>query len=232
VKIEVITLFPGIFKGFLEESIIKQAQKKEAINIDLVNLRRLGEGRHHTCDDSPYGGGAGMVMKCAPLFKAVQEISRKDSHVILMSPKGKILGQPVANRLAKKKHLIIICGRYEGIDERARTKLVDEEISIGDFVVSGGEIPAMVLIEAVVRLVPGAISKPESYEKDSFYNGLLDWPHYTRPAAYNNMKVPAVLISGNHAAIAQWRREQAEKITKKNRPDLWAAYLKSTKKKE
>jgi tRNA (guanine37-N1)-methyltransferase len=232
VKIEVVTLFPGIFKGFLEESIIKQAQKKKAVGINLVDLRKFGEGRHHVCDDSPYGGGAGMVMKCAPLFKAVKKVSRKNSHVILMSPQGKALNQAAAKTLAKKKHLVIICGRYEGIDERARAALVDEEISIGDYVVSGGEIPAMVLIEAVVRLVPGAISKQESYEKDSFYNGLLDWPHYTRPAVYNRMKVPPVLLSGNHAAIAQWRREQAEKITRKSRPDLWADHLKTTKKKE
>ncbi|MDD5258741.1 MAG: tRNA (guanosine(37)-N1)-methyltransferase TrmD [bacterium] len=230
-KIEVITLFPGIFKGFLEESIIKQAQKKAVVSINLVDLRGFGEGRHLTCDDSPYGGGAGMVMKCEPLFKAVRKVSRRNSKVILMSPQGQDLNQTVAKRLAKQQHLVIICGRYEGIDERARARLVDEEISIGDFVVSGGEVPAMVLIEAVVRLVPGAISKQESYEKDSFYQGLLDWPHYTRPAVYKKMKVPPVLISGNHAAIAQWRREQAEQTTKKNRPDLWADYLKSTKKK-
>ncbi len=228
-KIELITLFPGIFKGFLEESIIKQAQKKEAVSINLVDLRQFGEGRHQTCDDSPYGGGAGMVMKCEPLFKAVRKVSRRNSKVILMSPQGQVLSQAVAKRLAKQQHLVIICGRYEGIDERARARLVDEEISIGDFVVSGGEVPAMVLMEAVVRLVPGAISKQESYEKDSFYHGLLDWPHYTRPAVYKKMKVPPVLISGNHAAIAQWRREQAEKTTKNNRPDLWADYLKSTK---
>lgn len=231
-KIEVITLFPGIFKGFLEESIIKQAQKKGVVSINLVNLRLFGEGRHQICDDSPYGGGAGLVMKCEPLFKAVQQASRKNSKVILMSPQGKVLNQAVANRLAKQKNLVIICGRYEGIDERARAKLVDEEISIGDFVVGGGEVPAMLLIEALVRLVPGAISKKESYENDSFYNGLLDWPHYTRPAIYKKMKVPAVLTSGNHAAIAQWRRLQAEKLTKKNKPDLWADYLKTTKKKE
>ncbi|MDD5492248.1 MAG: tRNA (guanosine(37)-N1)-methyltransferase TrmD [bacterium] len=230
-KIEVVTLFPGIFKGFLEESIIRQAQKKKAVNISLMDLRQFGEGSHQTCDDSPYGGGAGMVIKCAPLFKAVKKVSRKNSQVILMSPQGKVLDQQMANRLAKKKHLVIICGRYEGIDERARATLVDEEISIGDFVVSGGEIPAMVLMEAIVRLLPGAISKQESYEKDSFYNGLLDWPHYTRPAVYNKMKVPAVLLSGNHAAIAQWRRDQAEKITRKSRPDLWEKHLKSTKKK-
>ncbi|MDD5131355.1 MAG: tRNA (guanosine(37)-N1)-methyltransferase TrmD [bacterium] len=228
-KIDVITLFPGIFNGFLEESIIKKAQKRKVVGISLVDLRQFGEGRHLTCDDSPYGGGAGMVMKCAPLFKAVQEVSRKNSHVILMSPQGKILNQAMANKLAKKKQLTIICGRYEGIDERVRARLVDEEISIGDFVVSGGEIPAMVLVEAVVRLLPGAISKQESYEKDSFYNGLLDWPHYTRPAIYNKMKVPAVLLSGNHMAIEKWRREQAEKATKINRPELWASYLRSTK---
>ncbi len=231
-KIEVITLFPGIFKGFLEESIIKQAQKKGAVSIDLVNLRIFGEGRHKICDDSPYGGGAGLVMKCEPLFKAVQQASRKNSKVILMSPQGQVLNQAVANRLAKHKNLVIICGRYEGIDERVRAKLVDEEISIGDFVVGGGEVPAMLLIEALVRLAPGAISKKESYENDSFYNGLLDWPHYTRPAIYKRMKVPAVLTSGNHAAIAQWRRKQAEKLTKKNKPGLWADYLKTTKKKE
>lgn len=230
-KIEVVTLFPGIFRGFLEESIIRQAQKKKAVNISLVDLRQFGEGRHLTCDDSPYGGGAGMVMKCAPLFKAIKKVSRKNSQVILMSPQGKVLDQQVANRLAKKKHLVIICGRYEGIDERVRATLVDEEISIGDFVVSGGEIPAMVLMEAIVRLLPGAISQQESYEKDSFYNGLLDWPHYTRPAVYNKMKVPAVLLSGDHAAIAQWRRDQAEKVTRKSRPDLWEKHLKSTKKK-
>ncbi len=230
-NIAVLTLFPGIFKGFLEESIIKQAQKKKVVGLKLVDLRKFGEGRHLTCDDAPYGGGAGMVMKCAPLFKAVKKVSVKNSHVILMSPQGKILTQDLARKLAQKKHLVILCGRYEGIDDRAKSKLVDEEISIGDFVVSGGEVPAMILIESVVRLLPGAISKQESYENDSFYNGLLDWPHYTRPAVYKNMKVPSVLLSGNHREIAAWRQEQAEKITKKNRPDIWAHYLKLTKKK-
>ncbi len=231
-KIEVITLFPGIFKGFLEESIIKQAQKKKAVAIKLVDLRKFGEGRHQTCDDAPYGGGAGMVMKCEPLFKAVKKVAAKNSHVILMSPQGKILNQDLSRKLAQKKHLVILCGRYEGIDDRAKRKLVDEEISIGDFVVSGGEVPAMILIESVVRLLKGAIGKQESYEKDSFYNGLLDWPHYTRPAVYQKLKVPSVLLSGNHQAIAEWRQEQAEKLTKKKRPDIWAHYIKSTKKKE
>lgn len=229
-KITVITLFPGIFKGFLEESIIKQAQKKKAVGINLLDLRNFGEGRHHTCDDAPYGGGAGMVMKCEPLFKAVKKVATNNSHVVLMSPQGNILNQNLSRKLAQKKHLVILCGRYEGIDDRAKSKLVDEEISIGDFVVSGGEVPAMILIESVVRLLPGAISKQESYEKDSFYNGLLDWPHYTRPAVYQKVKVPSVLLSGNHAAIAVWRQEQAEKLTKKKRPDIWAQYVKSIKK--
>lgn len=230
-KIEVITLFPGIFNGFLEESIIKQAQKRKAVGINLVDLRKFGEGSHQTCDDAPYGGGAGMVMKCEPLFKAVKKVSVKNSHVILMSPQGKILNQDLSRKLARKNHLVILCGRYEGVDDRVKGKLVDQEISIGDFVVSGGEVPAMILIESVVRLLRGAISKQESYEKDSFYNGLLDWPHYTRPAVYHKMKVPNVLLSGNHEAIAAWRQEQAEKLTKKNRPDIWDHYLKSTKKK-
>ncbi|MBI5555530.1 MAG: tRNA (guanosine(37)-N1)-methyltransferase TrmD [Elusimicrobia bacterium] len=228
-KIDVITLFPGIFKGFLEESIIKQAQKKKAVGINLVDLRKFGEGRHQTCDDAPYGGGAGMVLKCAPLFRAVKKVSAKNSYVVLLSPPGRILNQDLARNLAQKKHLVILCGRYEGIDDRAKSKLVDEEISIGDFVVSGGEVPAMILIESVVRLLPGAISKQESYEKDSFYTGLLDWPHYTRPAVYQKMKVPGVLLSGNHELIAAWRQKQAEKLTKKNRPDIWSHYLKSTK---
>lgn len=221
VKIEIITLFPGMFKGFLDEALIKQAVKKKVIDLDLIDLRKFALDKHGTCDDSPYGGGPGMVLKCEPLFRAVEKIKRKNSYVLLMTPQGKTFTQVAANRLAKKKHLIIICGRYEGIDHRVTETLVDEEISIGDFVTSGGELPAMIIMESVVRLIPGAISKRESYEKDSFYQGLLDWPHYTRPAVFKGLKAPKVLLSGDHAKIQRWRQKQAEKITRKNRPDLW-----------
>lgn len=223
-KIDIITLFPGIIKGFTEEALIKQARKKDLLKINLVDLRSFASDKHKTCDDTPYGGGAGMVLKCEPVFKAVAKVRRKNSRCLLMTPQGQTFNQEMANRLSKEKHLVFICGRYEGVDERIVKELVDEEISIGDYVVSGGETPAMVVIEALVRLLPGAISKQESYEKDSFYDGLLDWPHYTRPPVYKGLKVPEVLRSGDHARIKQWREEQARKKTRKKRPDLWAQH--------
>ncbi len=229
-KIDVITLFPDIFRGFTEEALIKQAKKRKVLELNLINLRDYASDRHRTCDDAPYGGGAGMVLKCEPLFKAIKAASTRDSKVILLSPQGKTFNQKMAGELAKKKHLVFICGRYEGVDERVRETLVDEEISIGDFVTAGGELPAMLMIEATVRLVKGAIGKKESYERDSFYEGLLDWPHFTRPAVYKKMKVPAVLLGGDHALIQEWRQQQSEKITKSKRPDLWALHRKINKK--
>lgn len=227
VNIDIITLFPGIFKGFLEETLIKRVQEKKLVRVNLINLRDYTYDTHRSCDDSPYGGGAGMVLKCEPIYRAVREQRQgRKSTVILLSPRGELFTQTTAKRLALKKHLIFICGRYEGIDERVRQLVVDEEISVGNFVVSGGEVPSMLIIEAVVRLLKGAISKKESYIYDSFYKGLLDWPHYTRPPQAFGLRVPEVLLSGDHAHIAEWRKKQAETITRKLRPDLWNKYIK------
>lgn len=226
--IDIITLFPGIFRGFVSETLIKRVQEKNIARINLVNLRDYATDKHRTCDDAPYGGGAGMVLKGEPIYRAVKAKKTAKSTVILLSPRGKKFTQAYAGKLARKKHLIFICGRYEGVDERVRRLVVDEEISVGDFVVSGGEVPAMLIIESVVRLLKGAISKEESYMFDSFYQGLLDWPQYTRPPQIYGLKVPDVLLSGDHRRIHEWRKKQAETVTKKRRPDLWEKYKKGS----
>ena len=223
-KINILTLFPEMFVGFKSESIIKRAIEKDALDINVVNIRDFAEGRHSQADDMPFGGGAGMVMKPEPLLKALahlEEVSKSTtpSKVIYTSPQGVRLDQSIANSLALEGEITIIAGHYEGIDERVVEEKVDMEISIGDFVLTGGELPAMVIADAIARLVPGVIKK-ESYENDSFYNGLLDHPHYTRPASYEGLDVPPVLLSGNHGKIEEWRLKESLKRTAKRRPDL------------
>lgn len=223
-KINILTLFPEMFVGFKSESIIKRAIEKDALDINVVNIRDFAEGRHSQADDMPFGGGAGMVMKPEPLLKALAHLeevsmSTTPSKVIYTSPQGIRLDQNIANSLALEGEITIIAGHYEGIDERVVEKKVDMEISIGDFVLTGGELPAMVIADAIARLVPGVIKK-ESYENDSFYNGLLDHPHYTRPASYEGLDVPSVLLSGNHGKIEEWRLKESLKRTAKRRPDL------------
>lgn len=244
-RFKIITIFPEIFKSFLREALIARAQKKRIISIRLHNLRGWTHDAHKTVDDRPYGGGAGMVMMAEPILKAVSALrkskinpstsSGQKSKIILFSVKGKKFDQAMARRLAKYNQLIMICGRYEGIDERVAKYIADEEISIGDYVLFGGEIPAMVVIEAVTRLIPGAVGKRQSIEDESFakvkglekqqMQGLLEYPHYTRPEVIKIggkvRRVPKVLLSGDHKKIEKWRREQSRQITKKRRPELF-----------
>lgn len=209
-----------MFRGPLEESILKRAQQKKLLTLRVHDLRRWTRDRHRTADDRPFGGGAGMVLKPEPIFAAVESLRKKNSRVLLLGPAGKRLDHARARKLAKHKHLILICGRYEGVDERVRAHLADEEISIGDYVLTGGELAAMVLIDAVSRQIRGVLGHPESAREESFAEGWLEYPQYTRPAVYRGWKVPKILLSGNHAAIAAWRRQQALRRTKKLRPDL------------
>lgn len=210
-----------MFAPVLNESIIKRAQEKRKVTIRVHDLRMYTTDKHKKVDDRPFGGGPGMVMTPQPFFDAVKKIKgKRKAKVILMSPAGKPLTQKLARSLVKQKNLILLCGHYEGIDERVREKLVDESISLGDYVLTGGEIPAMVMIDCLTRLVPGVLGKEASLEDESFEDGLLEYPHYTRPANFRGIKVPDVLLSGNHLAINKWRKEQARRVTRRNRPDL------------
>lgn len=218
IKFDCLTLFPEMFDS-LKQSIIGRAIENENIELNLVNIRDFSKDKHKKVDDTPYGGGAGMVMKADVVYDAYKSLNTDDAKVIYMSPQGKTLNQKKVEELSKQKHLIILCGHYEGIDQRVIDKIVDEEISIGDYVLTGGEIPAMVLIDSVSRYTEGVISK-ESIEEESFTNGLLEYPQYTRPEVFEGEKVPEVLLSGNHQNIAKWRKEEALRITKIKRPDL------------
>lgn len=221
-RIDVLTIFPEVFEAPLATSILRIAREKSILNIHLHDLRDWSQGTHRTVDDYPYGGGPGMVMLPGPIFDAVREISAIETprpHVIFLSPRGRTFKHPVAKRLSELERILIVCGRYEGFDERVYT-LADEIISVGDYVVSGGEIPAMLVIDAITRLLPGALGDHRSTEEESFVEGLLEYPQYTRPPVFENMDVPAVLRSGNHAQIEAWRREQALRITSRFRPDL------------
>ena len=217
-KFDVLTLFPEMFEP-LNSSIIGRAREKNLIEINLINIRDFSKDKHKKVDDTPYGGGAGMVMKADVVYDAYKSIDSDDAKVIYMSPQGNTLNQKKVEELAKNRHLIILCGHYEGIDQRVIDKIVDEEISIGDYVLTGGEIPAMVLIDSVSRYTKGVISE-ESREEESFANGILEYPQYTRPEVFEGVKVPEVLLSGHHANIEKWRKEKAIEITAKKRPDL------------
>lgn len=220
-RFDIITIFPGMFAPVLNESIIRRAQEKKKVTIRVHDLRMYTTDKHKKVDDRPFGGGPGMVMTPQPFFDAVRKIKgKRKAKVILMSPAGKPLTQKLARGLAKQKNLILLCGHYEGVDERVREKLVDESISVGDYVLTGGEIPAMVLMDCLTRLVPGVLGKEASLQDESFEDGLLEYPHYTRPANFRGIKVPDVLLSGNHLAINKWRKEQARRVTRRNRPDL------------
>ena len=217
-KFDVLTLFPEMFE-ILNQSIIGKAIEKELIDINLINIRDFSKDKHKKVDDTPYGGGAGMVMKPDVVYDAYQSIKDRNAKVIYMSPQGKPLNQKKVEELSKENHLIILCGHYEGIDQRVLDKIVDEEISIGDYVLTGGEIPAIVLIDSVSRYVEGVL-KEESIKEESFSNGLLEYPQYTRPEIFEGMKVPEVLLSGHHENIEKWRKEKSLEITKKKRPDI------------
>lgn len=217
-KFDVLTLFPEMFSS-LEQSIIGRAVENGQININLINIRDFSTDKHKKVDDTPYGGGAGMVMMPDVVYRAYESLENNDAKVIYMSPKGKTLNQEKVEELSKENHLIILCGHYEGIDQRVLDKIVDEEISIGDYVLTGGEIPAMVLIDSVSRYVKGVL-KEDSIKEESFSNGLLEYPQYTRPEIFQGERVPEILLSGNHQEIDKWRKEKSLEITKKNRPDL------------
>lgn len=222
-RFDILTIFPNIFSSYFSHSLMARAQKLGLIKIVVHDIRKYAKDKHKTVDDRPYGGGVGMVMKVDVVAKALKKLKAKSyklqARVILMTPQGKVFNQRHAKRLAKYKRLILISGRYEGYDERIRT-MAHEEISIGDYVLTGGELPAMVVIDAVARLQPGVVGKEQSLEEESFSAGLLEYPQYTRPAQFEKMTVPPVLLSGNHAKIKKWRQEQALRKTKKRRPDL------------
>ena len=217
-RIDILTLFPSMFEGFLTESIIKRAIEKEKVVINIINFRDYSLDSHHKVDDTPYGGGSGMVLAPQPIMDAVDDLKTEDTKVILLTPDGKTYTQEMAYSLSDCKHLIIICGHYEGFDERIRS-IVDLEISIGDYVLTGGELPSMVITDSIVRLLDGVIEK-ESHLNDSFNNNLLDYPTYTKPRVYRGMEVPSVLLNGNHKEIEKKRKKEALKRTKERRPDL------------
>jgi tRNA (guanine37-N1)-methyltransferase len=221
VLIDVITIFPGIFDGPLRESLLGRAIQAGVVDVRVHDLRAWTDDRHRTVDDIPYGGGPGMVLKPEPVFAAVESLDPDRGRVVVLSPAGRRVDQPLVRELSAEPHLTLICGRYEGVDERVIEALPAEELSIGDYVLSGGELPALVLTEAVTRLLPGVIGNESSHERDSFSEpALLDHPHYTRPREFRGMTVPDVLVSGDHAAIERWRRETASLKTRRNRPDL------------
>lgn len=218
-QIDILTLFPEMFISPFGSSIIKRARERRLVNINVINLRDFAGDRHRQVDDYPYGGGAGMVMKADIIIRAVTAVKKEASWVVYLTPQGKVLSQTRVKELAAREHLILLCGHYEGVDERALT-VIDEEVSIGDFVLTGGEIPAMALTDAVVRLIPGALGTEESHTEESFAAGLLEYPHYTRPRDVDGLEVPEVLLSGNHEAIRRWRRKLSLKRTLLKRPDL------------
>ncbi len=219
-KIQILTIFPEVCRSVFSESILKRAQEKNLAVLEAVDLRKWTSDKHRTVDDAPYGGGPGMVMKIEPIDLALSEIRSPESHVILMTPQGRKLTDNVARELSQKTDLIFLCGHYEGIDQRVADHLVDDEISIGDYVLTSGVLPALVITDAVVRLIPGVLGDIQSAEEDSFAEGILDHPHYTRPADYKGWKVPDILLSGNHAAIEEWRHQTAMEATRQRRPDL------------
>ncbi len=227
-RIDILTLFPDLFEAFVRTSIVGRAVDRGLVEIHRTDIRAFARDRYGTVDDTPYGGGVGMVLKCEPIFDAVDAVRRHQPDppgtVVLLSPQGERLTQKRVARLAEQPRLILIAGHYEGFDERVRRSLADVEISLGDFVLSGGEVAAMALSDAVVRLQSGALGKDESVEEESFSDGLLEYPQYTRPREYRGMGVPDVLLSGDHGRIARWRKEQAEQRTRERRPDLWDAY--------
>ncbi|MDB6039448.1 MAG: tRNA ((1)-)-methyltransferase [Verrucomicrobiales bacterium] len=227
-RIDVLTLFPGMFSGPLDESIVGRARTQGLLDLRIVNLRDYTHDRHKTVDDKPFGGGPGMLLKPEPIFEAVENLRREKTRVVLLAPSGRSFTQAIARELVEHEDLLLICGSYEGFDERVRENLADDELSIGDYVLTNGALPAMVVIDAVTRLLPGVLGDDESSRDESFSHGFLEYPHYTRPADFRGMKVPEVLLSGNHAEIAKWRREQARVRTEERRPDLIKEPIKSS----
>ncbi|MDQ1913264.1 tRNA (guanosine(37)-N1)-methyltransferase TrmD [Paenibacillus sp. GD4] len=231
-RIDVLTLFPAMFEGVFHSSILGKAQEKGLVSLNTTNFRDYANNKHNTVDDYPYGGGGGMVLKPEPIFTAVEDITKgytRKPRVILMCPQGEPFTQKVAERLSGEEHLLFICGHYEGYDERIREHLVTDELSIGDYVLTGGELPAMVVIDSVVRLLPGVLGNETSAVTDSFSTGLLEYPHYTRPVKFRDWEVPEILLSGHHANVADWRRKESLRRTWKKRPDLLESFPLSKK---
>jgi tRNA (guanine37-N1)-methyltransferase len=219
-RVDIITIFPGMLDGFLRESMLKRATKLGKVTFNTVNLRDFACDKHRTTDDRPYGGGPGMVMKPEPLFKAVESVKTDGCRVVLMTPQGTPFRQSVALELAEVEHLVFVCGHYEGVDERVRQELVTDEISIGDYILTNGVLSSAVVVDAVVRLIPGVLGGEGATEDETFSNGLLEYPQYTRPPLFRGMAVPEILLSGNHQAVEKWRHEQSEARTRQRRPDL------------
>ena len=217
-KITVLTLFPEMIEPIINASILKRAKENDLVDFEIVNFRDFSTNKHQTVDDTPYGGGSGMVLSVEPIYHALNSLN-KPNHKILLSPQGKTFNQKKAKELLGYEHLVFVCGNYEGFDERVR-EFIDEEVSLGDFVMTGGEIAAMAMIDAIARLIPGVLGSKESYEKDSFYDDYLDYPQYTKPREFKGLKVPDVLLSGNHQKIEEWRKKQQEERTRERRPDL------------
>lgn len=218
-RIDILTLFPASFVP-LQESILGRAQQANKIEINVIDIREFSQDRHKKCDDYTFGGGEGLLMTPQPLFDCIESVLDDDAHVIYLSPKGRTLNQSVVKEMAQYQHLILICGHYEGIDQRVIDTFVDEEISIGDYVLTGGELPAMVLVDSVARFLPDVLGNENSAHNETFSDGLLEYPQYTRPSEFRGQKVPEVLLSGNHQEVAKWRKEQSEKLTRERRPDL------------
>ena len=219
-EIDILTLFPAMFRGPFEESIIKRAVEQDYLSLRIHNFRDFAPGKHHHVDDYSYGGGEGMVLKCEPVFNAVEALKQPDQKLIFLTPQGRRFNHELAKELAAEPKLMLFCGHYEGFDERIREKLADDEISIGDYVLTGGELAAMVIVDAVSRFLPGVLGNETAAHEDSFSNGLLEYPHYTRPAEFRGMNVPEVLRNGNHKEIIRWREEQSLLRTRQRRPDL------------
>jgi tRNA (guanine37-N1)-methyltransferase len=229
IEFDILTLFPRLCEGALAASILGKAQENRLIQVRCLDLRQWASGKHRVTDEPPYGGGPGMVMKAEPIFAAVEAIRRPESHIILMSATGRRFTQAKARELADKSHLIFVCGHYEGVDQRVADHLVDEELSIGDYILTNGAIAATVVVDAVARLIPGVLGEADSAMDESFSNGFLEYPHYTRPAEFRGLKVPEILLSGNHAAIETWRKAEALKRTVERRPDLTPDHASSSK---
>ena len=223
-KINILTLFPKMFKGPFDESIIKRAQEKKLVEIKIHDLRQWAKDKRKTVDDHPFGGDPGMILMVEPIYQALKELKTKNSKVVLLDPRAKVFNQKKALKFVKEGHLIFLCGHYEGVDERVRKHLIDEEISIGDYVLTGGELPAMIVIDTIVRLIPNVLKKTAAVQKESFSDNLgenlLEYPQYTRPADFKGWKVPEILLSGNHKKIEGWQKKKAKEVTRKNRPDL------------
>ena len=229
-KFHILTLFPEMFSGVLHESMLGRAEKNNIIEFNVINIRDFAANKHNRVDDYPYGGGRGMVMQAEPIYRAYESVCNavgEKPHVVYMSPKGKVFSQAHAVRLSRMENLLILCGHYEGVDQRIIDEIVDEEISIGDYVLTGGEIPAMAVIDSVSRMIEGVLSNEDSFCDESHYGGLLEYPHYTRPPVFHGVEVPEVLLSGNHALISKWRHQMAVEETRRKRPDLFDKYNKN-----